>query len=380
VPTRPLHVVLDVWDIGGAQPRGVVNHKRQYAYASTRLAQSGQITLTFAGAAADRQWLQQTGLLDRATFRTFRLPGRLQRLAADLKGLPWQVMLGDADVYHSFTWYPFRRGHLQVIGTLFDFVPMRVPATVPLNFVAAQVQWCQWAENRPDARWIANSAQTRRDALELARVNVDQVAVVDLCADDDVFHAPEQRVIVDTLAALHITPPFLLCVNTLNPRKNHARLLEAWQHSQLGQQGWQLVLVGHAAGSPLAQQLESESSTGVRWLGYTPREQLVQLYYGCEGLINPSLYEGFGMSVAEAIVAGKPIITSRHSPMAETAADGAILVDPLDTDSLTSGLVQLGTNPLLRRELARVNWARRNDFSLARMAANLMTAYQRLRI
>ena len=190
------------------------------------------------------------------------------------------------------------------------------------------------------------------------------------------FAQPAAEDVAKTLGSLKIFGPYLLCVNTLNLRKNHLRLLEAWEMGGFSEQGWTLVLVGHAAGHPSARQLQNGEHKGVFWLGYLPREQLVHLFYGCEAVLNPSLYEGFGLSTAEAIAAGKPVLVSQRSPMAEVARDGAVQVDPWDIQSILQGLTLMIKDVELRRKLAAYNWSQRDDFSIRRMAADLLSAYR----
>jgi glycosyltransferase involved in cell wall biosynthesis len=255
---------------------------------------------------------------------------------------------------------------------------MRVPQFVPPAFTLAQKRWCAWAERHPDSRWIAISEQVKRDALELGRLRADQVEVVKLCAGDDMFSRPGEDAVASTLGDLGIRPPYVLCVNTLNPRKNHGRLLDAWQRARLQDQGWMLVLVGHPAGNALAERLASGDFCGVTWLGYVPRDQLVHLYYGCEVFAYPSLYEGFGIPVAEAVVAGKAVLTSSGSAMADIAGAGAVYVDPWDTTDILHGLAKIAGSASVRARLGAHNAGQRDSFTLDRLAADLLRAYRRV--
>ncbi|MBI5648836.1 MAG: glycosyltransferase family 4 protein [Chloroflexi bacterium] len=374
---RLLSVTLDVWNIGSQDPRGVVNLKHQYAQAAALLVEADQLQVCYAGDETDRKWLLEKELLGRNRFRYFRIPGRLQRLMPNLGFLPVSGMLGSADLYHIARAYPFRNGRTRVIGTLIDFVPMRVPEFVPLAFTSEQVQWCHWATRHPDARWIAISEQTKQDALTLGRLQNDQVSMVYPGVDDDIFFQPPPKEVNSILESLGIRQPYLLYVSTLNLRKNHIGLLEAWEKGGWAKQGWSLVLVGHPAGHPLVEKIQSGIFEGVKWLGYVPRQKLVHLYYGCEAFIYPSLYEGFGIPVAEAVVAGKAVLTSRRSAMTEITRDGAVYIDPWDTQSLIEGLDELIKNETLRKDLAEYNTARRQNFSMQRVADDLMQVYKR---
>jgi glycosyltransferase involved in cell wall biosynthesis len=375
----PLAVALDVWGVSSSQPRGLVNLKRQYARACAVLAKAGDLSICYAGADSDRQWLIEEGLLEHGSgFRRFRIPGRLQRVLAQVPRFPLSQLLANSLLYHSFGTYGFDGRHIQVVGTLVDFVPMRVPQFVPQAFTLEQVRWCEWAAERPDSKWIAISEQVKRDALELGRLREAQVEVVKLCAEDDMFARPAEEAVAATLDELDIRQPYMLCVNTLNPRKNHGRLLDAWQRGRFADQGWMLVLVGHPAGNMLAERLASGKFRGVKWLGYVPRDPLVRLYYGCEAFAYPSLHEGFGIPVAEAIVAGKAVLTSSGSAMADIAGDGARYVDPWDTTDIFHGLSEIVGSASLRDRLGAHNAAQRDHFSLDRLSGDLLQAYRRM--
>lgn len=371
-----LNVALDIWGVSSPNPRGVITHIQQYARASHILAQNRLITLIYTGMQDDYRWLEKQGFLQSASFRNFRIPGRLQKPLSRLPFLPLDFLLGKPDIYHSFTLFPFKCRNMLVVGTLFDFVPIRVPEHSALSLALEKISWCQWASKNPHTKWIANSEWTRQDALAIARLKSEQVKVVNLCAEDEFFIRPSKDEILTTMATLGISAPYLLSVNTLNPRKNHQRLLDAWQAGNFANQGWQLVLVGHDAGNPLAEKLRAGVYSGVHWLGYLPRDQQTPLYYGCEALLYPSLYEGFGMSVAEAMVCGKPVLVSHRSPMSDIAADGAILVDPLEMQSIQDGIARLISNNELRVSLGNKNFARRQEFGIQQMATNLLAAYQ----
>lgn len=334
-------IALDVWGTGSSEPRGIVNLKRQYAKAAAILAETQRIRLCYAGTASDEVWLHEERLLDHATFRRFRIPGRIARRPYLGKIFPVSRLLGQPDLFHSFTLFPFQNGRTTVIGTLVDFVPMRTPEFVPISFTAEQIAWCKWASKHPKAGWIAISEQTRQDALALGRLHEHQVTVVHPGAQDDMFIEPNPQEISSTLASLGLPSRYLLCVNTLNPRKNHARLIDAWDAGKFAASGWTLVLVGHAAGNPLTEALQANRHAGVVWLGYVSRQQLRHLYYGCAAFLYPSLYEGYGIPVAEAIVAGKTVLTSQRSSMLEIVGADSIQVDPRDVDSLTAGIRKL---------------------------------------
>jgi glycosyltransferase involved in cell wall biosynthesis len=174
---------------------------------------------------------------------------------------------------------------------------------------------------------------------------------------------------------------FLLFVGTLEPRKNFVRLLKAYLRGDprghgvhlvvAGGQGWGTTDAIRAMTSPAARDF-------VHRLGYLSRAELFGLYRRALGVVFPSLYEGFGFPVLEAMACGVPVITSRVSSMPETAGDAALLVDPYDLDSIAQALERLIREPDLRRELIRRGRLRCRLFDWRAYAAALLAVFTEL--
>ncbi len=126
--------------------------------------------------------------------------------------------------------------------------------------------------------------------------------------------------------------PYVLTVATLEPRKNLATLLDAY--SRLGSTELALAVAGAAGWGNQA----SLDVPGVLRLGYTPHDDLPELYRGASVLVYPSLFEGFGMPVVEAMACGVPCVVSSHTSLDEACGDAAIRVDPRDADAIADGI------------------------------------------
>lgn len=221
-------------------------------------------------------------------------------------------------------------------------------------------------------RLIADSAATRADLLRFYRADPERVTVVHLAADDTLSPAPPHRI-----AALRhrlgwpADRRYVLHVGTLQPRKNLARLVTAFARIAGDDPDVSLVLAGKRGWGgedllALARSLGVERR--VHLLGYVPRADLPALYGGAAAAVVPSLYEGFGLPVLEAMACGAPVATSNSSSLPEVAGEAALSFDPLDVDALAAALRTLLASEPLRTQLVAAGLARARRFSWARCA------------
>jgi glycosyltransferase involved in cell wall biosynthesis len=168
-------------------------------------------------------------------------------------------------------------------------------------------------------------------------------------------------------------PLKFLFVGTLEPRKNLARLLEAWRQIPDEQRASAELRVVGATGWMVRKLLkDAETLPGVKFLGPLSDHELAQEYKQAEVFVYPSLYEGFGLPVIEAMSMGIPVMTSNTGATREVAGDAALLVDPSSVDSIRDGLLQLSTDAQLRQALADKGRARAAEFSWEKTAAETL--------
>lgn len=224
---------------------------------------------------------------------------------------------------------------------------------------------------------LTPSEATRRDVVRLLGVAPERVRVIPY-APASLFRPATQG--PEQLAARYgLRTPYFLYVGTLEPRKNLGRALRAFARvsSELpehcfvlvGERGWKYQEVLREAGQP-------ELAGRVLFLGYVEEQQLPLLYSHATALVYPSLYEGFGLPVVEAMACGTPVLTSRSSSLAEISDGAALLVDPEDEEALADGLRALGLDVTLRRSLGERGLARAAGYSWERTGRETMAAYR----
>ena len=168
---------------------------------------------------------------------------------------------------------------------------------------------------------------------------------------------------------------YVLTVGTLEPRKNQRRLIEAF--SRLPQRDVTLVVVGPEGWGDAPSPHVTALGERLRFTGFVPRDQLAGLYGGASVFCYPSLWEGYGLPVAEAMGAGAPVVTSRGTATEELVAGGAgVVVDPLDVDAIAAALASVLDDDDLAARLRAAGRARAADNTWAHTAAATIAAYR----
>ena len=218
---------------------------------------------------------------------------------------------------------------------------------------------------------VCISEATRRDLVARVPSTAPRTVVVPLAADRS-FGAPAASREAAAVAARHgIELPYVLAAGTLEPRKNLVRLLEAWATLPGAlREAHELVLVG-PVGWDAEEILSAARAARIRLAGYVPDDELAALYAGCRLFCYPSLYEGFGLPVLEAMQSGAPVVTSDASSLPEVAGDAAVLVDPLSVTAIADAIARLLGDPDERERLRTAGRARAAQFSWQRAASDV---------
>ena len=306
--------------------------------------------------------------------RRTRIPSRWFEMASERWELPrleWFLRF-DVLLAPNFVPPPSRRGRLVV--TVHDLAFRRFPQTAPHG----TRRWLSRFErslSRADTV-IAVSEATRRDLEELYGIPPSRVTVVPLGVDMHVFRPAPGDEAARVRARFGIDGPYLLYLGGIEPRKNLPALLRAFSGLPTDLRP-SLVVAGSGVawnpeGPSLLQgalaALAKDVRSRVRLTGYVSEVDKVALLGGAEALVYPSLYEGFGLPVIEAMACGTPVLTSSVSALPEVAGDAALLVDPHDVGSIRDGIVRLLTDGPLRARLKEAGVERASGFSWERTA------------
>lgn len=216
---------------------------------------------------------------------------------------------------------------------------------------------------------IAVSEATRDDLLKHVHCPEERISVVYSGIDHGRFQPIPKEQACDRLRTLHgLEKPFIVYVSRLeHPAKNHLRLIEAFERLKLeNDSAHQLVLAGADwSGARIIRQRAAESPVrdDILFPGFVPQESLPLLYAGCDLMVFPSLFEGFGFPILEALSCGAPVACSNTSSMREIACDVVPTFDPLDGEALfraMEGILTFGWSPEQRRRgieyAARFDW------------------------
>lgn len=296
-------------------------------------------------------------------------------------GLPllpaWRAPLEATDLFHG-TDILAPRLRCPTVVTVYDLTPQRFPHLhTRLNRIF--LRWAIPAMSRRATAVIAISASTKRDLVMLSGIDPTKVHVTLLGVDHTRFAPQTPRQAAAALAPLGIHPPYILAVGTLEPRKNLPTLLRAY--ATLPADTPPLVLTGGKGwgDDDLARLITAlDLRQRVRFTGYVPDDLLPALYAAADVFVYPSLYEGFGLPVLEALACGAPVLTSNTSSLPEVVGDAGVMVDPTDAPGLAAALGRLHTSPGERQTLREAGPLRARRFSWDACAAATLAVYRQV--
>lgn len=265
---------------------------------------------------------------------------------------------------------------MPVVMSAFDFFHLKYPHLIKEEFsfphrihhrIASRLHY------KRAALVFAISEDTKNDLMELCKVPEERIVVTPLGYDKTIFKPYPKDVIDAIKAKYHIDKPYFINVSSgWGARKNLRRILGAFGRLHHSRHAEQLLLITGNKGNAYPEMMHAIRAHGidayVRLLGYLPQGDLAQLIAGADALVFPSLYEGFGLPVIEAMGCGCPIITSNNSALKEVAKDAAILVDPLSSESIEEAMSLLLESETTRNMYRQKSITRAAEFSFEKTA------------
>jgi glycosyltransferase involved in cell wall biosynthesis len=322
--------------------------------------------------------------LDRVPGRALRVsakPWRMSVLLAHFTGQYLDRWLPAGDVFHATDHLlpPLQRS--RTVFTVHDLIYLFYPQYhLPLNRWYLTLMMPRFLR-RADAI-IAVSENTRRDVTRLMGIPAERITVVyegvNPAYTPDIAPAEVQRV----RARLHLPERYVLCLGTLEPRKNVSGLLDAYQALLArSPKTPPLVLAGRKGWlfEPIFERVRALGlEERVCFTDWVPEADTPPLMAGAEVFVYPSLYEGFGLPPLEAMACGTPVIASTAASLPEIVGEAGLLVDPQDSAGLTQALERLLDDPALRARLRAQGLARARQFTWEAAARQTLAVYERV--
>jgi glycosyltransferase involved in cell wall biosynthesis len=283
--------------------------------------------------------------------------GTLGRVARGLKreGLYYPLLLGrrarrsGAQLVHCPAPYGPRTAGLPLVLSAHDVLPLRHPELFTRT-MTAHMRHVSTRHLRKADRVLCGSEHVRGELAELVGVRPERIAVTPYGVDER--FRPSERDPDWLRERFNVDGRYLLCVGTLEPRKNLARSVQAFARVAREESDCFLVIVGAPGWRNDAFERELGSAGElVVVTGRVSEDELVRLYGGAACLLFPSLGEGIGFPVIEAMACGTPVVTSDRTSLPELAGDAGLLVDPTDPDAIAAAALRLLREPELARTL-----------------------------
>lgn len=283
-------------------------------------------------------------------------------------------MMNDADVVHVPWVASPPHGRAPLVVTVLDLVFLLFP-----EYLTRRIRWMaqlglRQAKQQASA-FISISHHTADDLLRHAGIPRHKIHVIPLAAEDYFRPVPDSQI----RERYKLNVPFVLYVGTLEPRKNLTTLVRAF--AALDNPGLKLVITGKKGWmyQDLFATVEKLGLTSrVIFTGFVPDADLPALFSAAQIFVYPSIYEGFGLPVLEAMQCGTPVITTNVSSLPEVAGDAALLVAPDDVRGLTAAMRRVLAEPGLREDLRGKGFERSQCFSWRKTAELTAEVYRQV--
>lgn len=356
---------------------GVARYTHNLVEALLKYDQKNDYVFFFSSLRSKLNHQIETAINSKHELKKYRMPPTLLDLLWNkLHILPIDNFVGDVDLIITSDWTepPAKTKKITIVH---DLVYLRYPKTLSPKIVSVQKRRLNWV-TRESELIIADSQNTKNDLITLLKIPQEKINVIYPTVShprDDNFLTPKEH--KEILNKYRLTRPFILTVGKIEPRKNIGRLIEAFLKSQLkdidliivGTKGWSADY--YQTGLHRRALVDKQHAKNIRFLGFISDKELYALYQSAQFFIMPSIYEGFGYPVVEAMSFNCPVATSNTSSLKEIAEGFALLFNPYDEHDIAKTLIKLAGDKELRHRLAEKAFIHAQNFSSEKFMHNL---------
>lgn len=284
--------------------------------------------------------------------------------------LPIEQFLGAIDVFHTSDWLE-PPAKAPKVTTIHDLLVYKYPSEMHPTIVANQRQKLRWVK-KESARILVDSESTKQDVIEYLGIEEERLRVVYLGVEEQ-FVPQSQVKIAQMQKKYALEKNYILTLGTIEPRKNIDRVIKVF-NTLKDRKDLELVIIGRFVWGENLRPTE-----GVKIFRGVQREDLATLYSGACCFVYPSLYEGFGLPVLEAMACGCRVVTSNRGSLKEVAGEAAIIVDPENVEAITNGIetvLKLSNEERGKLVKRGQNWTK--QFTWEKTAKETLRVYQEI--
>ncbi len=278
-----------------------------------------------------------------------------------------------SDIYHFFNYIVPPRIKGKVINTVYDMAFLKHPETLDPKNLKRIKKDISYSINRSE-KIITISENSKKEIMDFCHLPENKIKIIYPAPS-----LPEKSADFAILSGKHyIKKPYLLYVGTLEPRKNIERLIDAYFLFSKETDGYQLVIAGNKGWmyDAIFEKVKNLSmENNVIFTGYITEEEKKSLYENASLFLYPSLYEGFGMPIAEAMSLGVPVICSNTSAMPEVGGEAAVLVNPFDIKAMEDAMLSVISDTEKRKQMSEKGVMQSRNFNWDTSAKELVKLY-----
>jgi len=296
--------------------------------------------------------------------------------------LPHQLHKNKVDVFHDPGYFlPMINGGYRSVVTVHDLVVFSFPQTNSKKYFWYMKQMTSIGAKKADII-VADSYHTKEDLIKILNIPNEKIRVVYLATNQHLKPTKDVSKLEAVKKKYHIDGKYILCVSTIEPRKNLPRLLSAYHQLRKDTKLEHKLVVCGTFGWLFSDIFTTIDRLKLRddviFTGYIEDEELPHLYSAADLFVFPSLYEGFGLPALEAMACGVPVITSNSSSLPEIVGDAGIMINPYKYEELSEAITRVLSDEELRKKMKEKSLKRSKKFSWEQTAQQTLEIYEDL--